>query len=415
MDKLPLSDITILDLTWVIAGPMATRLLCDLGARVIKVESRKSFDVLRSGCRRKGNDDPRKEGGWAFNDLNRGKTHITLNLKSEKGREVFEELVKISDVVVSNFGAAAFKKLRLTHEDLKEINSEIIVMNASGLGDWGPYSSFVTFAPILQSMTGIESLVGYEGADSPLGSFPPVADYMGSLAICNYLMAALEYRRRTGKGQFLDLSQGEAAVSYLGHILLDWQVNRVKRGLKGNHHYADGAAPHNVYKCLGDDEWCAISVASEKEWEAFAKTIDPPGEWTKGEKFSTAGARVANERELDERVSVWTGQKTANEVSELLQTAGVSGAPVQSSEAVLYEDEHLKERGFFKKIVFPPSDRLPDNFIVNGLPFLINGCRFSEDSRPAPEMGIHTKYVVEHILGKSEEWYNEAAAAEAFV
>jgi len=415
MDRLPLSDITILDLTWVIAGPLATRLFCDLGARVIKVESRKSFDVLRSGCRRKGNDDPRKEGGWNYNDLNRGKMHITINLKSEKGREVFEELVRISDVVVSNFSAAAFKKLRLTYEELREINPGIIVMNASGLGDWGPFSSFVTFAPILQSMTGIESLVGYEGADSPLGSYPPVADYMGSLAVCNYLMAALEFRRKTGKGQFLDLSQGEAAVSYLGHILLDWQVNRVKKGLRGNHHYADCAAPHNVYQCLGENQWCAISVASEKEWKAFAKIIDPCGEWTNSEKYSSTEARVANQKELDERISRWTRQKTAKEVGELLQAAGVSGVPVQNSEDLLYKDEHLKERKFFRKMVFPPSDREPDSFIVNGLPFFINGYRPTGDLAPAPEMGWDTRYVVENILGKSREWYDEAVKAEAFI
>ena len=197
-----------------------------MGARVIKVESRKSFDVLRSGCRRKGNDDPRKEGGWNYNDLNRGKMHITINLKSEKGREVFEELVRISDVVVSNFSAAAFKKLRLTYEELREINPGIIVMNASGLGDWGPFSSFVTFAPILQSMTGIESLVGYEER-TRLWLLPARGRYMG-LAV-QLPDGGAGIQKKTGKGQFLDLSQERRRFLTWG-TYLDWQVNRVKRG-----------------------------------------------------------------------------------------------------------------------------------------------------------------------------------------
>ena len=118
---------------------------------------------------------------------------------------------------------------------------------------------------------------------------------------------------------------------------------------------------------------------------------------------------------MDERISRWTRQKTAKEVGELLQAAGVSGVPVQNSEDLLYKDEHLKERKFFRKMVFPPSDREPDSFIVNGLPFFINGYRPTGDLAPAPEMGWDTRYVVENILGKSREWYDEAVKAEAFI
>ncbi len=416
MDRLPLQDITILDLTWVIAGPMATRLFSDLGARVIKIESRKSFDVLRSGCQRKGNIDPRKEGGWAYNDFNHGKLDISLNLKSEKGREVFEELVRISDIVVSNFGAAAFKKLRLTYDDLKEIKQDIIVLNASGLGDWGPYSSFVTFAPILQSMTGIESIVGYEGEKEPYGSYPPIADYMGGLAVCNYLLAAVRHRNKTGEGQFIDLSQGEAAVSYLGHVLLDWQLNKINRGLKGNRHYSDGAAPHNVYKCAGEaDEWCAIAVTSEEEWKTFAHIVDPSGRWTGNEKFESLEKRIKNQNELDKLVERWTELRSADEAAEILQRAGVSCVPVQNAEEVLYDDEHLKERRCFREMKFQESGKFPEKFIVNGLPFSIGGIRGESKVDPAPEMGAHTEYVVMSLLGKSREWFDEAAAEEAFV
>lgn len=415
MDRRMLEDITILDLTWVIAGPMATRLFCDLGASVIKVESRKSFDILRTGCQRKGDLDSRKEGGFAYNELNPGKTDITINLKSEKGRAAFEDLVLISDVVVCNFGVGAFRKLKLTYDDLKEINPKIIVLNASGLGNWGPYSSFVSFAPILQSLTGIHSLVGYENASEPFGSYPPIADYMGALAACNYLMAALECKRKTGEGQFIDLSQGEAAVSYLGPLLLDWQANRMERGLKGNHHYADSAAPHNIYRCAGEDKWCAISVVSEEEWLIFSKTIDPDNEWTGNEKFSTRKRRIENQKELDNFVGRWTRGKAPGEVGEILQDAGVSGVPVQNDTDILYHDIHLKERCFFKKVVFPPSDKYPESLIITGLPIRIDDRIASNNIEPAPEMGKHTEFVMTSILGKSKEWFDSAEKEDAFV
>jgi crotonobetainyl-CoA:carnitine CoA-transferase CaiB-like acyl-CoA transferase len=303
MDRLPLEDITILDLTWVIAGPHATRLFRDLGARVIKVESKRSLE-------------------------------------------------------------------------------------------------FVSFAPVVQAMTGITSSIGYEDSAAPFDSYPPMADYEAALSICNYLMAALEYRRKTGKGQFVDLSQVESATSYMGTAILSMQVNGAVKGLFGSHHYADSAAPHNVYKCKGgEDQWCAIAVASEQEWRRFCTAVDPENTWTANPRFATLEDRIVNQAALDERVSQWTLQYTPDEVGDILQKSGVSGVPVQTARDLLFRDKHLKERDYFMEVDFPPSDKYPPNYIITGPLMRFPERTYPHVVPPAPSVGQNTPFILTEILG----------------
>lgn len=415
MSRYPLKDIKVLDLSWVIAGPHATHLFKELGAEVIKVESKKSLDVVRTGGARKGNTNIRAEGGWAFQDLNRGKMDMAINLKSEKGREVLEQLVKRADVVVSNFGVSAFKKLKLTYEDLSQVKPDIIVLNASGLGNWGPYSNFVTFAPALQSMTGINGSVGYEGNGAPYDGFPPLADYMGALAVANHLLAAIEYRRRTGKGQFIDLSQGEAAVSYIGAAILDAQVNQRKSALFGNHHYTYTVAPHNAYRCAGDyRSWCVIAVMTEEDWKNFCEAVDPEKTWTADPRFATAAGRVEHQKELDQLVEAWTMEHTPWEVAELMQAKGVSAAPVRYAMDVLYEDEQFKDRDYLMEVDFPQSDKFPARFLITGQKGRMLGYENPHVVDPAPSVGQDTDYVLREILKRDEAWIAEAKAEGCF-
>ena len=417
MDRLPLEDIQILDLSWVMAGPHATHLFLDLGAKIVKVESKRSLDVVRTNTLRKGVEDYRQEGGWAFNDLNNGKQEIAINLKSVKGREALEDLVRQSDIVVANYGTSAFHKLGLTFEDLSKIKSDIIVLNASGLGDWGPYASYVSFAPVVQALTGMVSRIGYEGDKTPYDGYPPLCDYLGGLAIATNLMAAIEDRDRTGKGQFIDLSQVESAASYLGPALLDYQVNDHIEALAGNHHYAGSAAPHNAYRCKGEDklrQWCVIAVASQEEWERFCQVVDPQGTWTAEAKFSTMEERVAHQEELDAKVETWTLQHTQNEVAELLQGNRVSAAPVQYAADLLYKDPQMQDRAFFREVVFPPSDRTPPTLLVTGPKMRISGLDYDRQVKPGPCVGQDTQYVLRELLGKSDEWIAEGMAEGAF-
>ena len=404
MKRRLLEDITVLDLTWVMAGPGATKLFCDLGARVIKVESNKTLDVLRTGWQRKNNDSFYKEGGWAYQDFNRGKLDIALNLKTPGGREVFEELVKLSDIVVCNYGVKAFRKLNLTFEDLSKIKEDIIVLNASGLGDYGPYCEYITYAPSLMSITGLMGVYGYEGADTP--EMPtPMADYFGCLTLANYMLAAVEYRRKTGKGQFVDVGQGDGATALLGCAILDCQVNRRPNGRIGNRDYTASAAPHNVYKCKGDDfQWCAISAAGEAEWAALRRVADPENLWSGAPQFSTLADRLEHLEELDRHMEAWTIEHTPQEVGELCQAAGVSGVPVQTNYDLLTKDVHLRQRGFFIPLDLEPLGKYPPNFeVCNMVAQMSNVDRFTEVHR-APAWGEHTEYILKEILGKNQEW-----------
>ncbi len=401
MNILPLEDITVLDLSWVIAGPHATKLMSDMGATVIKVESKKNLDVLRTGNQRKGNKDPRIEGGWAFNNFNTGKLGMAINLKSDIGRETLYELVKKTDVVVSNFGVSAFHKLGLDYQSLTKIREDVIVLNASGFGDYGPYAEFISFAPVVQAMTGIVSCVGYQGEKEPFDKYPPMADYLASLSICNYILAAVEYRRKTGKGQFLDLSQVESAASYLGPAILDYQINGMERGLIGNHHYSDSYAPH-------------IAVTTEEEWENFRALVDPSGSWTKSEEFSSMQMRVKNQERLDKAVQEWTICRTAEEIRRELQAVGVSAAEIQTPKQLVEQDLHLRSRRAFVTVKFREKNKTPECFVVPAMPLKYTGVEVSDTQEMAHSVGEDTRRILKEFLNKTEAWIDNAYEQGAF-
>lgn len=414
MNRLPLEDVTILDLSWMIAGPHATKMLQDMGAHVIKVESHRSMDLLRSNNFRCDNQDWSEEGGWHFQMLNSGRENISINLKSTYGREALEELIRKSDFVVCNYGTNAFKKLRLTYEELVKIKEDIIVVNASGMGFTGLYNTYATYAPNLQAVTGIAALVGFEGDREPYDDYPPLADYLGAIAVANHLLLALEYRRRTGKGQFIDLSQFEAAVTYMGTPILDHEANGTNHGLIGNHHFAGCMAPHNAYRCREAESYCVIVAGDEAEWQRLRKVIDPNNVWSGSEKFATLEKRVKNERELDAHIEEWTLKHTPQEVGELLQAAKVSGAPVQKQLEFLYEDKHIEARKFFQKVDLPVTEERPFTWKVCG-----NAYRFAELPRPdivprAHGVGEDTEHILKEYLGKSEEWIRAGCEEHAF-
>ena len=410
---LPLSDIVVLDFSWVVAGPHATMMLSDLGATVIKVTSRRNIDVTRASCLREGNDDFDEEGGWVYQDLNHGKLNISLDLKNPLGRSIMEELLQKSDMVVCNYGKGAFHKLGMTYEELSKIKKDIIVINASGLGDYGPYSDFVTYAPVLQAITGIASLVGYEGETRPLDEYAPIADYIGGMTIANYLLAALAWRQKTGEGQFIDMSQGESTSVYLGPALLDMQVNHNTGGIIGCRDWGRRAAPHNVYPCA-DNRWCVIETTTEEEWQALSQIIDPEFQWTHDTAFFTLESRLDHLAELDRHISEWTSLHTADEIGDLLQANGVPAAPVQTARDCYTRDYHLRERGFFREIAFEPSDRWPESLWVTGAIPRLADIDYPTRVPPAVSTGHDTETVLQHFLGKSQEWIADARKEGAF-
>ncbi len=409
----PLEGITVLDMGWVVAGPHGSRILEELGATVIRIESSTRIDPMRIDTMRYGVKDCMKEGGWGFQENSRNKSGFALNMKSKKGKEIFYELVKKADVVSCNFAPNGFHKMGLDFETLSKIRKDIIVVNASGLGDYGPYGGYMTFAPVLASLTGIISLMGYQGRE-PFGYPGLLADYMGGVSIAVSVAGALYYRQRTGKGQFIDLSQAEACMQGMGPALLDWQLNHVQAGPVGNHHYAHQIVPHNCYECREADTWCVISAASDGEWKRLAKAMEDDCPMLSDEKFDRQPDRVRLEAQIDGLLSECLKKYGHREISVKLQNAGVSAGPVQNTREFLYEDEHAKARNYFREITFEESEIVPRKIYITGP--IINLASVRDNSySPGPPHGQDNERILKNMLGMNEQEIETARQDGAFI
>lgn len=411
MKTMPLKGITIIDFGHVMAGPYGTKQLLGMGATVIKVESKKHSDNFRYSYMRAGNKDLLNEGGWIFQENNTSKMALGLNTKSVKAQEILHKLVKKADVVTANLSPSGFHKMGIDYETLSRIKEDIIVINASGMGDYGPYSAYRTAAPIMQALSGFSSLIGYDG-EEPFGFGAALSDYVGGAYIAAAVTAALEYRRRTGKGQFIDLSSTDASICTIGAEALNYSVTREETVPFGNHHYRRQMAPHNCYPCKGQDSWCTIAVGNDEEWKAFRNELRSECPWVDDEKFATLPDRLHNEDLLDEYISEWTKNLDKKEVAERLQKAGVSAGMVENSKEFL-ENEHANAVGFFKDIQFDVSGFKPEHAKITGrvidmrdVPEIKYGL--------APRAGQDNDYILKEMLGMSDEEIEDAAADGAF-
>src|SRR6516162_826654 len=288
--KMPLTGIRVLDFTWVVAGPVATRILADHGAEVIKLE------------RKPGPPGERQRG--LQGDLHRNKLSTTVNMANAGGIEVARRLAVISDLVMDNFSARVMRGWGMDYRSLSKIKPDIICLSMSGLGHSGPRSSYVSYGPTLQALSGFTRLmVDEKGAPAGYGySYADMAGgYTGALAA----LIALWHRRQTGRGQFIDLSQFESLVSVIGPGLLDISVNGASQSPPAYIPQEMAAAPHGVYKCLplgdDDDRWLTISVRTPAQWDHFIEAIGSP-EWAHDSQFSTLFMRMRNREQLDAHV-----------------------------------------------------------------------------------------------------------------
>ena len=369
-----LENIRILDFSWVLAGPYATRILADFGAEVIKVQP-----LL-----------PREEDDFSrgyYNTWNRNKRGITLNLNKPEGIALAKGLVKISDAVVENFTPRVMANWGLDYESLKKIKPDIIMLSLSTMGNTGPWRDYTGFGPTIQAFSGMTYLTSFPGK-APLGLGISYADHIAGLFGCLALLGALEYRQKSGEGQYIDLSQVEAMASLLGGAILDYQLEG--KGLKAVGNSSTEAAPHGVYRCQGDDRWCAIAVFTEEEWRGFKRALDNPL-WTEDKRFNTFAGRLKNKTRLDRLVEDWTKQHTAEEVMALLQRQGVAAGVVQDARD-LAKDPQLKERGFFVELGKTRADAVPIR--LSDTP--------ARYRRAAPGRGQDNDYVYKRLLGVSE-------------
>ncbi len=402
MAKQVLEGIRVLDFTWAAAGPFGTGLLARNGAEVIKVESIKRLDGVRSQPPLVGDGPPNNSA--YFGNQSASKYSIALNVADPRGLDIAKRLVRLSDVVVENYRTGAMKRMGLGFDVLKSIKPDIIMISSSVLGDKGASWAFGGFAPHGSALAGYLELTGF--ADSP-PVFDGVAysDYIQSVIISMGAMVALDYRRRTGEGQWLDLSHLDALVQFISPAILDYGVNKRQPSRMGNRSL--NASPHGAFPCQGEDKWCVMAVFSDDEWRNLCQVMGKPA-WTKAPRFATLASRKKNEDELERLIGEWTINYPPDEVMTKLQQAGVAAGVVQDMGDIMDRDPQIKARDFFVKVKHPVigEHRVPVP------PFKLS--RNSFNIRPAPRLGEHNDYVYRQLLGLSDSEFAELSAAGIF-
>lgn len=388
MSRQVFEGIKIVDFTWAGAGPMAVRYLSDHGAKVIHVESSTKPEILRT-------TPPFKDGIVGMNrsayfaNFNCNKYGLSLNLNHPQAKEVTRRLVAWADIVAENFTPAVMKKWGLSYDDLVKIKPDVIMLSSSQQGQTGPHATQPGLGTQLVSMSGFSHITGWPDR-GPTGPYGPYTDTIAPLFSAAAVIAALDYRRRTGKGQYLDLSQYEAALHFLAPLLLDFNVNGREAERKGNR--CSQATPHGAYPCRGEDRWCVIAVFTEEEWQNLCHALGMP-QLAQDPRFATLEARKQNEDALDEIISRWTAYFSAEEVMAMLQERGVPAGVVQTGED-LHNDPQLKHRRFLWELEHTEIGR----HLYDGSPFLLSNTPY-ELRMPGPCMGEHNEYVCTEILG----------------
>lgn len=391
----PLEGVRIVDLGWVWSGPYACMLLAHLGADVVRIESAQRPCLLRTlPPWPTGKSPSAAEGGGTFTNNNLGKRSITLDLKSPGGLEAARRLIARSDAVVNNYAAGVIERLGLGYDDLRKLKSDVILVCLSGMGDTGPYRDFVAYGQGQASMSGFAQFTGFPGTLPKNAGFvlaDPVAGAHGAFAV----LAAIRHKRKTGQGQFVDMSQWEATLQLVGDAVIAYQLTGKEPERMGNRH--PRMAPYGQFRCrdvVGGggkavDSWISIAVADENQWVALCKAMQRPV-LAVDERFASLAMRKQNENALEAEMTAWTRVHSADELTSILQSAGVPAFPCRSHKDV-FEDPNLVSRGFFNHLNHAAHGEHP----YPGIPWTLGGAVQSV-ARPAPLLGQHT----DEILGE---------------
>jgi benzylsuccinate CoA-transferase BbsF subunit len=386
MEKKLLEGVRVVDFTWHLTGPLTTKHLSDLGAEVIIVESRR-----RPGWERGA---PRTSSTDQFCTC---KLSVTLNTRDPKGLELVKRLIAKSDIVVENFAGGAMERMGLSYEVLREIKPDIIMLSSSMQGQTGPYYNHPGSGHKLTALAGFSNILGWP--DREPGWIAAYTDFIAPRYNIIAIMAALEYRRRTGKGQYLDVSQYEAGIQFMAPLVLDYIVNKRVVTRMGNQ--CPYAAPHNAYRCQGEDRWCAIAVFTDEEWESFCEVIGNPV-LANDPRFATLLARKENEEELDRLVAEWTVNRSAEEVMSMMQAAGVAAGVVETGEDLMDKDPQYKHRQTFREVEYPGIGKYRTHV---GAHFLLS--KYTYDIQRAPLLGEHNEYVLKELLGIPDDEFDK--------
>ncbi len=395
---LSLKGIKVVEFAAFAAGPAVGKHLADHGATVVHVESRVRPDGFRAHYPPYKDNIHGLNRSGLFSLINNDKLDITLNLKkAPDATELAKRIVAWCDVVIENFSPGTMTRLGLDYQTLQQVNKSLIMLSSSNLGQTGPHAHHAGFGSQLSSLAGFTHLTGYPDGP-PQILYGPYIDYIAVAYGAVAILAALDYRRRTGKGNYIDAAQYETGLQYLAPILLDYKANGkvAQRNANRDPH----AAPHGAYPCQGDDCWCVISVHSDAEWQALCSIMGNPG-WSADEKFSSLAGRKNNEQELDGKIAEWTRLFTAREVMEKLQRAGVRAGVVNTMKD-LYEDPQLAHRPQWVALEHPEIGKMH----YQRPPFLLGKTPPGPSTRD-PLLGEHNDYFYRQLLGLSEQEYKK--------
>ena len=393
----PLAGVRIIEMGQLIAIPCAMKLLADMGAQVIRLESTGRLESYRSDSVYLNEVDGEFwNRGANFYEQNRNKLGITLDLARPEGLAILKNLIAVADVFAENFTPRVIKNFGLEYSDLRQIKPDIIMVSSTGYGYTGPWANFGATGPATEGASGLAYTTGYKGGPPVMAEIPYV-DYTAGEHTVFAVMTALMHRLRTGEGQFIDVSQAQAASSTIPEALLDYSANGRLPTRTGN---ADSQmSPHGCYPCRGNDRWIVIAVATDEEWRALCHTLDRQ-DWFDDPRLLDALGRLENRPVLDELVAGATAAWDAHQLMHALQSNGVAAGAVLDSKDLLF-DPHLRERGFYEVVRHHPSTGMPP------LPYAGRPWQFSKTPavkpKAGPIIGEHNTYVLSELLGMTIE------------
>ncbi|MDY6834827.1 MAG: CoA transferase [Chloroflexota bacterium] len=384
--------IKVADFSWVGVGPQVARELAEHGATVVRAESHRHPDTLRLLMPIKDFQSGIDRSGFGA-CYNTNKYGMSVDLSTPQGKEVAKRLVKWADIVADSMTPGTMAKWGLSYESCREIKPDIIYYSTCQMGQKGPFATFGGYGMFGTSYAGYCHLLGWPYG-SPLPTINNYSDFIAPWYLCATLILALLHRRKTGQGIYLDQSQVEAGINFLGPTILDYTINGRTQCRAGNQD--PHSAPHSIYACLGQNRWVAISVSSDKEWDCFCQAIGSP-EWVKSPKFSTFLSRKKHEDELDRLITEWTKDYTPEQVMDIMQQSGVAAGVVRTAED-LFNDPQLNHREHF---------RFLDHDVIGRMAYNAPAYHLSKTPnhiwKPGPCLGGDNKYVYNEILGYSED------------
>ncbi len=405
-----LAPIRICDFSGQLAGAGATRLFAAFGAQVIRIEDRLTqggWDIFRGNGPYKDERRGANLGGM-FNNHNVEKLGITLNAKSERGKDLLRQIIAISDVVTENFSAGVMERWGFSYEAMRAIKPDIIYVSNCGFGHSGPYRHFKTWGPVVQAVSGLTF-------QSALPNMPPAGwgfshmNHTGGYFMAIAILLALYHRNKTGEGQYVDLSCTDAALTLNGPALLDYTVNKRPLRRDGSPHSNRSAyppmAPHGIYRSKGKDRWVAIAARHDADWRAVCDAIGRTDLLT-DDRFDTLPNRMRHQDALDAIVQAWTIERAPSEAMDALQARGVPAAAVQHPQERMDEDANTLAWDTFPEVEHGEMGRVR----VEGMPMKLDKTP-ARIERGAPLLGQHNDFFYDDILMLDKAEQRELYAA----